>query len=343
MRARLIVLAVFVSASAVPGLLAYSTGVLRSGAPPEDGPLRASGEFRVTSLGWPGRALGLAASAHGVVWEQRSSGAAASGLWTYDVPTQQTSRLLRPAALNETAGPPSAFGTTVVWTERAQAGGGWRVRGFDSQTGRRFTAGAHGAAAVIGGDTIAWVDTGGGQTHPRTEIAGLDLVTDARFRLDAGSEVRDVVAAGRRVAWRTATAGGQVWAADTRAGERFRVAAAATAVAMDARRLVWASRPSGGETAIVAWNPRSRRSTELCRVRGRVSGLALGEGLVVWVRQTAGGDGGDVWAYDFNRRRAFVVCDDGAAQLDPVVVGRTVFWADKRSGDWELYGRSLQP
>ena len=50
-----------------------------------------------------------------------------------------------------------------------------------------------------------------------------------------------------------------------------------------------------------------------------------------------------MWAYDFNRRRAFAVCDNGAPQANAVVVGRTVFWADKRSGEWELYGRSLQP
>lgn len=341
MRARLIVLAVFVSASAVPGLLAYSTGVLSSGASSEDGPLRASGEFRITSLDWPDRALGLAATARGVVWEQRSSDAATSGLWTYDVPSQQASRLLRPADLGRTVGAPSASGTTVVWAARSPAGNGVRVRGFDSQTGRRFAAAAQGVSPAVTEQTIVWVDTGGVRGRPRTSIAGLDLITDARFGFSTPAVVHDVVAVGRRVAWLgDAAAGAPVWAADLRTGRSSKLAAGGTALAMDARRLVWASRPSDGETAIAAWNPRTHRSKELYCVAARVSDLALGDGLVVWVQGTRGGD---VWAYDFDRRRAFAVCDGGAAQTDAVVVGRSVFWADKRSGDWDLYGRSLQP
>ena len=87
MNVQLIALAVFVSAPAVPDLLAYSTGMLASGLAPNGGPLRASAAFRVTSLGWPGRALGLAATAHGLVWEHHSSDDAASGngnVWAND-------------------------------------------------------------------------------------------------------------------------------------------------------------------------------------------------------------------------------------------------------------------
>ena len=61
---------------------------------------------------------------------------------------------------------------------------------------------------------------------------------------------------------------------------------------------------------------------------------------MVWVQDSGRGD---IWAYDFDRRRAFAVCSDGAEQASPVLVGRTVFWADRRSGQWELYGRALQP
>lgn len=339
MKARLIVLAVFVSASAVPGLLAYSTGMFAAGATSDDGPLRASAEFRVTSLGWPGEALGLATPAQGVVWEQRSSDAA-GGLWTYDVPSQQASRVLRPAELGRTAGPPSASGTTVVWTVRAADGGATRVRGFDSQTQRWFTATTHGTSAVVTGDTIAWVDTSRGRGSAHTGVAGLDAVTDARFTLDTGGRVREVVATGGRVAWLAAGTGGGVWVAERRTGRRSRLATSGTGITMDTRRLVWASHLAQGAFAVRAWNPRSRHSKELCRARGRVSGLALGNGLAVWVQDTGRGD---VWAYDFNRRRAFAVCDNGAPQANAVVVGRTVFWADKRSGEWELYGRSLQP
>jgi hypothetical protein len=35
------------------------------------------------------------------------------------------------------------------------------------------------------------------------------------------------------------------------------------------------------------------------------------------------------------------VCANGAAQADPVIAGRTVYWADRRSGRWELYGKAL--
>jgi hypothetical protein len=67
MKAQLIVLAVFVWAHAVPDLLAYGPGMLASGPASDDGPLRASAVFRTTPQGRPGRALGLAATAHGVV------------------------------------------------------------------------------------------------------------------------------------------------------------------------------------------------------------------------------------------------------------------------------------
>jgi hypothetical protein len=53
--------------------------------------------------------------------------------------------------------------------------------------------------------------------------------------------------------------------------------------------------------------------------------------------------GSKVWVYDFNRGRAYPVSTHAGEQASPVIVAGTVFWADDRSGAWELYGRALQP
>jgi hypothetical protein len=87
-----------------------------------------------------------------------------------------------------------------------------------------------------------------------------------------------------------------------------------------------------------AWDPRSRESRQLCVVAGVADSLALGAGAVAW-RQSS--NRGDVGVYDFARGRTFAVCANGAAQADPVIAGRTVYWADRRSGRWELYGKAL--
>lgn len=343
MRARLLVIAVFVSASAIPGFLAYSTGVLPSaGQRSNGGPLSASPEFRVTSLGWPDKALGLTSTPQRVVWEQRSGDRAASGLWAYDVRTQLPFRLLGPRDVGRSIGFPSMDGATVAWAAQAPGAddGALEIRAFDTDTRRRFTVSAHGADPRATGNAIVWIDTGGRRGAPRTTVAGRNTVTDERFFIAADGVVRDVAAWGSWVAW---TAGprdeARVWVEDRRRQARFRLSAAGTGVAVDRQRVVWAARVGKDKSAIIVWNPRTRHAKELCRVPADARSLDLDGSLVVWAQDS----GGDIWAYDFNRRRAFPVCSDGAEQASPVLVGRTVFWADRRSGQWELYGRALQP
>jgi hypothetical protein len=344
MRARLLVIAVFVSASAVPGLIAYSTGILPSaGRSPDADPMSASPEFRVTSLAWPEKALGLTSTPQRVVWEQRSDDRAASGLWAYEVKTQLPFRLLGPRDVGHSNGFPSMDGATLAWAALppGAADGPLQIRAFDTDTRRRFTVAAHGAAPRGAGNTIVWIDTGGERRAPRTTVAGRNTVTDERFFIAAGDEVRAVAAWGPWVAWTTGPRdSSHVWVTDRRRQARYELSATGTAVAVDRQRVVWAAREGKGESAIVVWNQRTRRSKELCRVPAAVRSLDLAGDLVVWAQDSGGGD---VWAYDFNRRRAFPVCGAGAQQACPVLVGRTVFWADRRSGQWELYGRALQP
>ena len=53
-----------------------------------------SGAHAVASLAWPKDALGLAATGTTVLWEQRDPSAAVAGLWSYDVRSGATDRLL---------------------------------------------------------------------------------------------------------------------------------------------------------------------------------------------------------------------------------------------------------
>jgi hypothetical protein len=344
MRARLLVIAMFVSASAVPGLIAYSTGVLpSSGHDSGDDPMSASPEFRVTSLGWPDKALGLASTAQRVVWEQRTGDRTSSGLWAYDVKAQLPFRLLGPHDVGQSSGFPSTDGATVAWAARPPGtdDGPLQIRAFDTDTRRRFTVSAHGADPQGAGNTIVWIDTGGGGRAPRTTVLGRNTVTDERFFVTADGVVREVAAWGPLVAWTTGQRGAaHVWATDRRRQARYQLSMAGTGVAVDRRRVVWAAPADEDRSAIVVWNQRTRRSKELCRVSAHARSLDIEGDLVVWAQDTGGGD---IWAYDFNRRRAFAVCGENGEQALPVLVGRTVFWADKRSGQWELYGRALQP
>jgi len=344
MRVRLLVIAVFVSAFAVPGLIAYSTGILPSaGRDPGADPMSAGPEFRVTSLSWPEKALGLASTPQRVVWEQRSDDRAASGLWAYEMETRLPFRLLGPRDVGRSNGFPSTDGATVAWAAvpRGADDGSLEVRAFDSDTRRRFTVAAHGAAPRGAGNTIVWIDTGGERRAPRTTVAGRNTVTEERFFITADAEVREVAAWGRWVAWTTGPRdASHVWVTDRRRQARYQLSATGTAVAVDQHRVVWAARVGKGQSAILVWNQRTRRSKELCRVPAAVRSLHLEGDLVVWAQDSGGGD---IWAYDFKRRRAFPVCSDAAEQASPVLVGRIVFWADRRSGRWELYGRALQP
>jgi len=335
------VIAVFVAAAAVSALLAHSTGVLSSPGASGGGPGGGT-EFRAAALGWPRRAEGLAASGDLVVWEQPALGADgdADDLWAYATTTRLPSRILTAKRVGAGVGAPDIAGSTVTWAARngGSASGSTLVRAFDNATGRSFTAG-RGVLARSTGEAVAWVTRAGSRTRGRDTINVLDTVTDTPWSFPAGGRVLDLAASGRWIVWAAGPAGGgTVWAARWPGRSRVRLGGASVSVAAEGRRIVWAARTGSGGTAIMLWDPATRVSRRLCVVVGAADSLALGADAVAW-RQSA--NRGDVGFYDFTRGRAFTVCCNGAAQADPVIAGRTVFWADRRSGRWELFGKTL--
>ena len=104
--------------------------------------------------------------------------------------------------------------------------------------------------------------------------------------------------------------------------------------------MVWAA-GGGSEAAVVSWDRSSRRTKVLCRVDGSVSSLVLSHRHAAWVT-TSDAAGPQVWAYDFDTGKAGAVSAESSRQASPVIVAGTLYWADDRSGHWELYARSLQ-
>jgi len=340
------VIAVFVSASAVPGLIAYSTGILPApGAATTEVAKVTSPEFRVTSLGWPEEALGLSATNTLVVWEQRDRSKSVAGIWAYDVRTQRPYRLLGRSATGRGAGTPAISDDTVVWAAwpRRRGLGSPRIEGYDTDTARRWTVATRGRDPAIGGDTIVWVERGGGDGPADDAVNGENCVTDETFSIATEGRTRDVATAGSWVAWVSGRGDrAAVWTGSHRSATRYQLATTGSAVAMDRARVVWTAKSGRHSTAIVSWNRRSSHSKVLCRVRGTAGQLYISRRAIVWVTTDKNGDG-DIWAYDFKRGRAYEVSSHAGRQASPVLVGTTVFWADRRSGHWELYGRALQP
>ena len=104
--------------------------------------------------------------------------------------------------------------------------------------------------------------------------------------------------------------------------------------------MIWAA-PGDGRSAVVSWDRRSRRTKVLCRVAGSVSSLVLSRRYAAWVT-TSDAAGPQVWSYDFDTGKAGAVSAESSRQASPVMVAGTLYWADDRSGHWELYARSLQ-
>ena len=336
-------IAAFVSATAVPGVLALGSGVFADGGSRTAGAKRASQVFRVASLSWPAGALGLASTASLVGWQQRTSGALSSGLWAYDVRTQRPVEIVSAGNVGLNAGPPSMSAGLVAWSAKAPGSKHEHtvVKAFDRYSGRLFTVTGHGTLPRVSGTRIVWVTHAGDGRGTHNGWAVLNALTDDRYAVATSARVRELAVCGPWVTWVAgSSSAGSVWATRDRGSTRHELAAAGSHVAIDGRRIVWSRRTRDGETAIVAWNLRSAHSKVLCRVDGAVSSLSLAANLAVWRRST---HGGEIWAYDFNRHRAYVVSAGGGEQAGPVLVGHTAYWADKRSGQWELYGRALQP
>jgi len=346
-RLRLVVVVVFVVAAALTGFIAYTSGILPGPtAASADSVTEAAGpESLVTTLAWPKEALGLGATNKLVVWEQRDRSRAVAGLWAYDVTMQQPYRLLGPSSVGAGAGHPGASDDTVVWAAWAgrRGAGVPRIEAYNEMTMRRWTVAERGRDPLVALDTILWIDRGGGATGADDALRGVDSVTDEAFSIPVDGRVRDVSVSGKWLAWVSGRGDkGAVWAGSLGSATRSKLAKAGTAVAAGRERVVWAGVPGRRSTAIVSWSRDEDRARILCRVPGVATALVLGRRAAVWLTTDAAGDG-DIWAYDFTRDRAYVVSGNPAPQASPVLVGDTVFWADRRSGRWELYRKTLQP
>ncbi len=348
MKLRSVVIAVFVLALATPGVIAYATGVIPSPSPASadataNGP--AGVEFRATSLAWPDEALGLTATDAQVVWEQRDRSKSIAGLWAYDVATRQPYRLLGRQSAGRGTGFPAASREKIIWAAwpGRRGEGSPQIQGYNQVTTRRWTVAETGRDPAISGNAIVWVERGAGATAADDALTGVHTVTDETFTTPVAGRVRDLAASGLWVAWISGRGkAAAVWAGSHRDGAQHRLGKTGTSVAIDRRRVVWSALTGRGSTAIAAWDRDAQKTRIVCRAPGSPSFLALGRTVAVWVSTDGEGDG-DIWAYDFTRDEAYAVCDHDARQASPVVVGDTVFWADRRSGHWELYGRDLQP
>jgi hypothetical protein len=345
MRLRLLVVFAFLGMAAVPVLIALETGF-----PP--GPSQASAEstgptvtssVTITPLAWPDEPLGLAATDTHVIWEQRDRSAAVAGLWSYDVRTGETQRLLGRTSAGKSSGFPAAAGDLVAWSSWAgrRGDGPPSIQAFDSSTARRWQVAAIGRDPATAGDVVLWVEPDGAGPGDDV-IRGIDSLTDEEYQITTGARVDDFAGWGPWAAWiagRGSTH--EVWAGSFQNAVRYRLAANGTTVAMDRDRIVWAAAVGRHSTAIVSWDRRSSRSTVLCRMPGAGSSLALSRHYAVWVT-TRKATGPQVWAYDFDLGKAYAVSTAGGRQVSPVIVDGTAYWADDRSGDWKLYSRSLR-
>lgn len=344
MASRVVAVAAFLAMALVPAYLAYDAGLL-------PGPAQASADAggsapvtRVTSLSWPEQALGLAVSGGAVIWERRDPSAAMAGLWSYDARTGRTAKVLGRASTGKTAGRPTAAGDLIVWAawQGRRGAGRPRIEAYDTATTRRWTVATTGRSPMVAGESVIWVEPDGGGPG-RDVIRGSNSLTDEDYVVEAGGHVRAADASRRWIVWIAGSGRkAEVWTASIGEGTRRRLARAATAVATDRDRIVWAASTGSHSTAIVSWDQGSGGPTVLKRLPGVASSLSLTRGYATWVT-TRAPSGARVWLYDFGRGRAYPVAGDGdGRQASPVIVAGSVYWADDRDGDWALYRCALR-
>ncbi|MGE5228221.1 MAG: hypothetical protein ACM3MJ_00700 [Deltaproteobacteria bacterium] len=337
--------AAFLAMALVPAYLAYDAGLL-------PGPAQASADAggggrvtSVTSLSWPDQALGLAARGGVVIWEQRDPSAAVAGLWSYDARTSRAAKVLGRASTGKTAGHPAAAGDLIVWAAwpGRRGAGRPRLEAYDTATTRRWTVASAGRSPMVTGESVLWVEQDG-DGHGDDVIRGSNSLTDEEYAMKAGGRVRAADAWGSWVVWIAGDEGrAEVWTASFGDRTRRRLARAATGVAIDRERVLWAAPAGGHTTAIVSWDRSSGDATILKRLPGVASSLSLTGDYATWVT-TRASPGTEVWVYDFGRDRAYPVADGGAGRrASPVIAAGSVFWADDRGGDWALYRRTLRP
>jgi hypothetical protein len=340
---RFVVVAAFVAMAIVPAYIAYDTGLL-------PGPSQASADVapgspvsRVTALYWPDDPFGLAATKTTVLWEQRDRSAELAGLWSHDVRTGRTERVLGRSGTGKAAGFPDAAGDLIVWaawTGRRGAGPP-RIEAYDTASTRRWTAAQQGRDPTAAGESVIWVETDGAGAG-RDVIRGSNSLTDEEYAIKTGGRVHDLAAWGSWATWVSGSGQkAEVWAGPYHDKTRYRLAGAGTAVAIDRDRVLWARAVGRHSSQIVSWDRRSSRATVLCKVAGAASSLTLSHKYAAWVT-TSEAAGARVWVYDFTQGRAFPV-DEGGRQASPVIVAGAVYWADDRHGQWELYRQTLHP
>ena len=188
---------------------------------------------------------------------------------------------------------------------------------------------------------MIWVEPGGAGGDDL--IRGSNSLTDEEYSISADGRVRAIAAWGTWAVWIAGHGkSGAVWAGSYTGGARHKLAATGTAVAIDRDRILWAAPVGRHSTTVVSWDRHSSRSKVLCRVVGTVSSLALSRRYAAWVT-TREATGSQVWVYDFGAGKAGTISAGDSRQASPVIVAGSVYWADDRSGHWELYARSLQP
>ena len=344
MRSRLLVVVAFLAMAAVPAYLAWTTGFLpgpQQASADSTGPATTS-SAAVAPLAWPQEPLGLAAGDTRIYWEQRARSADAAGIWYHDVPSGDTGRLLGRDAAGKSGGFPAAGGHLLAWESWAgrRGDGVAGIQAFNLEIGHRWRLTEAGRAARVVGDAVFWVDPDGAG-RGKDVIRGVNALTDEEYTLETGGRVRSFAAWGPWAVWISGGGSiGEVWAGSFRSATRYRLAARGTAVAMDRDRVLWAASAGRHSSTIVSWNRRSSRSRVLCRLRGAASSLAMSRHTAVWVVDRKA-TGPQVWAYDFEIGKATPVSEAGGRQVSPVIVAGSVYWADDRSGRWELYSHSL--
>ena len=340
---RLVVVAAFVAMAMVPAYLAYDAGVLPSPTQASADVVPGASASRVTSLAWPDEPLGLAATDTKVLWEQRDPSATVAGLWAYDTRTGRTDRVLGRSATGKAAGFPAAAGELVVWAAWSgrRGAGPPQIEAYDTASTRRWTAAEQGSVPTAAGESVIWVEPDG--DGPGSDvIRGSNSLTDEDYAVKTGGRVRDVAAWGSWAAWISGRGDeAEVWAGPYGERTRYRLAGAGTAVAIHRDRILWAATAGRHSTRIVGWDRPSSRATVLCKVLGSASSLVLSREYAAWVT-TRKATGSQVWVYDFARGRAYPVAK-GGRQASPVIVAGSVYWADDRGGQWELYRQALRP
>jgi hypothetical protein len=265
-----------------------------------------------------------------------------AGIWYYDVPGGDTGQLLGRGTAGKSGGFPAAGDHLLAWESWTgkRGAGAASILAFDFDLSHRWRAAEAGRAPRVAGDAVFWVESG--EIRGKDVIRGVNALTDEEYELETGGRVGGFAVWGPWAVWISGSGSArEVWAGSFRSAARYRLAGKGMAVAMDRDRVLLASSVGRHSTAIVSWDRRSSRSTVLFRLPGTASALSVSRHNAVWVMDRKA-TGPQVWSYDFELGKAAPVSEAGSRQVSPVIVAGSVYWADDRSGHWELYSHTLR-